>query len=85
MEEKTKESIKIILNLFINDRIIEDEVIVLLATILDKEKTTYYPITIPYEPEPWKNPWDTRPWYNTDPYCKEYYTTTSNKVEEEKK
>ena len=81
MEEKTKESIKIILNLFKNDRIIEDEVIMLLESILDGEKRTYYPITVPCDPQPWKNPWDTQPWYIPSPYCKEYYTTTTtNKI-----
>lgn len=85
MEEKTKESIKIILNLFKNDRIIEDEVITLLESILDGEKRTYYPITVPCDPQPCRNPWDNQPWYIGDPYCKEYYTTTTtNKIKEEK-
>ena len=82
MEEKIKESIKIIINLFKNDRIIEDEAIMLLESILDGEKRTYYPITVPYEPQPWKNPWDTQPWYISERYV-HYTTTTTNKVKEE--
>ena len=66
MEQKTKDSLKIILDLYKTDRLSEEGAFVLLESIFDNNKTTYYPITIPETPNPWvENPWDRKIWYET--------------------
>lgn len=85
MEQTTRESLKIILNLFKNDNLNEEEACTLLESIIEKERTSYYPITLPFEPQPRKNPFDTQPWYVGKPYCNGFYTTTTtNNITEEK-
>ena len=82
MEQKLKDSLKLILDLYKTDRLDEEGAFMLLETIFNTQKTTYYPITIPNEPQPWKNPWDNQPWYIGEPYV-HYTTTTTNKIKEE--
>lgn len=76
MEQKTKDSLKIILDLYKTDRLSEEGAFVLLESIFDNDKTTYYPINVPYDPKP-DYPWERKIWCDLRPYCKEFYTTNT--------
>lgn len=79
MEETTKKTLKIVLDLYKNDKLDEEDTFILLDKLLDKEKTntTYYPITYPYtDPKP-DYPWERKIWYDLKPYCHEFYTTNT--------
>ena len=65
--EALKDSIKIILNLYKEDKMSQEEVITLLETMVNKNNEIIYPSTIPYNPPtrwPWNEPFY-QPWIVT--------------------
>ena len=79
MEENTKKSLKIIFDLYKDEKISEKDAFILLENIMvvtEKNNTTYFPINVPYDPKP-DYPWERKIWYDLKPYCKEFYTTNT--------
>jgi len=86
MEEKTKNALGIILNLYKDDKLTNDELFVLMEAIIDKKYCSYYPYyptTVPDWKSPWHDMWydkqyknKKKNWWETTPYVKT--STTDN-------
>ena len=81
MTQDLKNSLKIILNAYKEDKFTEEEVFTLLDSMINNNgsgsSVVTYPVTCP-PTHPW-NPWDNQPMYDLKPYV----TTTTNNTKTE--